>query len=69
MRDRFTVAIDRDLMAEAMAVSGLKTKRATIEAGLTLLVKLGRQGRVRETFGKYPLDPDVVRSQRSRFDR
>lgn len=69
MKERTNIEIDHDLMAEAMDLSGLKTKRATIEAGLNLLVKLGRQGQLRGTFGKYPLDLDLNESRRTRVDR
>jgi len=35
---RTNIDIDDDLLQEAMAVSGLATKRATVEEGLRLLV-------------------------------
>ena len=40
---RTNIEIDNDLLAEAMSLSGLPTKRATVEAGLQLLVRLRRQ--------------------------
>jgi Arc/MetJ family transcription regulator len=42
---RTNIEIDDELLAEAMAVAGLPTKRATVEEGLRLLVRLGRQTR------------------------
>ena len=40
---RTNIDIDDELMAEAMSASGLSTKRATVEEGLRLLVRLRRQ--------------------------
>ncbi|MDH3472941.1 MAG: type II toxin-antitoxin system VapB family antitoxin [Rhodospirillales bacterium] len=48
---RTNVVIDDALMAEAMKVSGLKTKRQAIEEGLRLLVRARRQARVRRLRG------------------
>ena len=51
MHTRTNIVIDDHLMGEALAVSGFKTKRETVEAGLRLLVRLKRQGKIRELFG------------------
>ena len=40
---RTNIEIDDALLSEAMAAAGLPTKRATIEAGLRLLVQGRRQ--------------------------
>jgi Arc/MetJ family transcription regulator len=40
---RTNVEIDDMLMSQAMAAAGLPTKRATIEEGLRLLVRVRRQ--------------------------
>jgi Arc/MetJ family transcription regulator len=40
---RTNIDIDDALLAEAMAVAGLSTKRATVEEGLRLLVRLRHQ--------------------------
>jgi Arc/MetJ family transcription regulator len=40
---RTNIELDDRLMAEAMAASGLKTKKATIEAALRTLVRRHRQ--------------------------
>jgi len=42
---RTNIEIDDDLLSQAMAVAGLSTKRATVEEGLRLLVRLGKQAR------------------------
>ncbi len=38
-------------MQKALKASGCKTKRAAVETGLRLLVKLGRQKRIRRLRG------------------
>ena len=40
---RTNIEIDDDLLATAMAATGLPTKRATVEEGLRLLVRLRGQ--------------------------
>jgi Arc/MetJ family transcription regulator len=40
---RTNIDIDDALLAEAMSAAGLSTKRATVEEGLRLLVRVGRQ--------------------------
>ncbi len=40
---RTNIVIDDKLMTEAMAVSGSKTKRDAVEAGLRMLVRIRRQ--------------------------
>ncbi|HLY78206.1 MAG TPA: type II toxin-antitoxin system VapB family antitoxin [Caulobacteraceae bacterium] len=40
---RTNIDIDDDLLAEAMAASGARTKRAAVEEGLRLLVRLHDQ--------------------------
>jgi Arc/MetJ family transcription regulator len=42
---RTNIVIDDSLMKEAMKASGLKTKRAVVEAGLRLVVELRDQAR------------------------
>ena len=49
---RTNVVIEDDLMEEALKVSGLKTKREAVEAGLRLLVQTRRQKRIKRLRGK-----------------
>lgn len=49
---RTNVAIDDELMAEALKISGLKTKKDAIEEGLKLLVQVRRQKEIRNFRGK-----------------
>ena len=40
---RTNIDIDDELLSQAMAATGLSTKRATVEAGLRLLVRIRGQ--------------------------
>ncbi|HRY25888.1 MAG: type II toxin-antitoxin system VapB family antitoxin [Geminicoccaceae bacterium] len=64
---RSTIEIDEALMRRAMAASGHSTKRATVEAAPTLLVRLKGQERLRDPFGKLPWDddPGAMRNDRA----
>jgi len=61
---RTNIDIDDELMDEAMKVSGLRTKRETVEAGLRLLVQLKRQRRIRAYRGKLRWEGDLDRMRR-----
>lgn len=49
---RTNVVIDDQLMNTALKLSGLRTKRDTIEAGLKLLVEFRRQAKIKDFRGK-----------------
>ena len=49
---RTNVVINDDLMKSALKLTGLKTKKDAIEAGLQLLVKVNRQKKVKDFRGK-----------------
>lgn len=49
---RTNIEIDEALLAEAMKVAGLKTKKATVEEGLKLILQLNQQQKIRELKGK-----------------
>lgn len=49
---RTNVVIDDQLIKEALELSGLRTKKAAIEAGLRLLVKFSQQAKVKDFRGK-----------------
>ncbi len=49
---RTNIVIDDELMREALKAPGIKTKRAAVEAGLQLLVKLSRQRVIRRLRGR-----------------
>ncbi len=49
---RTNIVIDDDLMANAMELSKLKTKRAVVEKGLQLLIQVKKQENIRKLRGK-----------------
>ena len=49
---RTNVVIDDQLMKSALKLSGLRTKKDAIEAGLRLLVKFKRQAQIKDYRGK-----------------
>ncbi|OGW62021.1 MAG: transcription regulator of the Arc/MetJ class [Nitrospirae bacterium RBG_16_64_22] len=63
---RTNIAIDDDLMARAMKLSGLATKRETVETGLRLLVRLKQQTQVRRARGKLRWEGDLSEMRRDR---
>jgi len=63
---RTNIEIDDHLMERALKATKLSSKRAVVEEGLRLLIKLRGQGKIRESFGKYPLDNDLEESRQGR---
>jgi Arc/MetJ family transcription regulator len=65
---RTNIMIDDRLMQQAMRASGLKTKRATVEAGLELLIRVKAQAGVARLKGKvsWEGDLDELRAARAR---
>ncbi|HRK95195.1 MAG TPA: type II toxin-antitoxin system VapB family antitoxin [Rhodospirillales bacterium] len=63
---RTNIEIDDDLMREALEASGLPTKRAAVEEGLRLLIRLRRQDAVRPLFGQVPWEGDLDASRLGR---
>ena len=56
---RTNIDIDDKLLAEAMAATGLKTKREVVEAGLRLLVRRKRQADARALSGAVRWEGDL----------
>jgi Arc/MetJ family transcription regulator len=65
---RITVEIDDRLLREAMRASGIRTKRAVVEAGLRLLIETHSQASIRRLRGKLHWDGDLNRSRLGRFN-
>ena len=63
---RTNVVIEDDLMEEALKVSGLKTKREAVEAGLRLLVQTRRQKRIKRLRGKLKWEGSLDDMRRDR---
>jgi len=64
---RTTIDIDDALMKRAMRVSGLSTKRATVQKALELLVRFGDQARLlRSARGRLDWEGDLTAMRRDR---
>jgi Arc/MetJ family transcription regulator len=65
---RTNIVINDQLIEKAMKKTGLKTKRATVEAGLKLLIQIKAQSRMRRLRGKVEWvgDLDEMRAGRTR---
>lgn len=63
---RTNIVIDDQLMAEALRLTGLKTKREVVERSLQTLVQLKRQETIKSFRGKlsWEGDLDEMRSDR-----
>ena len=63
---RTNIVIDDNLMAEAMALSGQKTKKAAVEEALKLLIQLKKQEKIRKFRGKLNWEGDL---EKMRIDK
>jgi Arc/MetJ family transcription regulator len=64
---RTNIEISDELIQEALRVSGLKTKRAAVEAGLKALIRLGRQKRILDLAGKVHWEGNLDESREGRL--
>jgi Arc/MetJ family transcription regulator len=64
---RTNIEIDDELITEALRVSGLKTKRAAVEAGLKTLIRLNRQKKILDLAGKVNWEGNLDESRKGRF--
>ena len=63
---RTNIEIDDKLMTEALRLTGLKTKRAVVEAGLRILIRLKRQEDILHLAGKVQWEGNLDESRRGR---
>jgi Arc/MetJ family transcription regulator len=63
---RTRIEIDAALMQQALAASGLRTKRAVVEEALRLLLRLKQQEQIKAAFGALPWDGDLDARRRDR---
>jgi len=63
---RTNIDIDERLMKEAMRSGGTRTKRATVEAGLRLLIQVRQQAGIRRLRGKVRWEGDLSQSRLGR---
>jgi Arc/MetJ family transcription regulator len=61
---RTNIDIDNELISKAMSLSGHKSKKATVEAALELLVKLKSQEAIRAARGKLRWEGDLEAMRR-----
>ena len=61
---RTNVVLDDRLMSQAIRSSGCRTKRATIETGLRLLVQINSQKRLRGLKGRIKWEGDLKKMRR-----
>lgn len=62
---RTNIDIDDALMAEAMAITGARTKKQAVEDGLRLLVRMQKQQALRSLRGKVAWVGDLEASRLS----
>ena len=55
---RTNIVLDDELVAEAMKLTGAKTKREVVDLALRELLYKARQRRLKELWGSDLLDPD-----------
>ncbi len=56
---RTNIVIDDKLMADALKVTGLQTKKEAVEEGLKALIKLRKQAGIRVLRGKVKWEGDL----------
>lgn len=66
---RTTIDIDEKLMRKAMRCSGLRTKKATVQAALRLLVNTHEEQSIGRLKGKVRWDDDLRESRRGPTSR
>ena len=65
---RTNIDIDDRLVAEAMAVTGLSTKKAVVEEALRRLIRLKREEETLSLYGTVDWDGDLEQSRLGRGD-
>jgi Arc/MetJ family transcription regulator len=63
---RTNIVIDDKLMADALKVSGVRTKREVVELGLRTLLQLGQQSEVRCLRGQVQWTGDLEAMRRDK---
>ena len=56
---RTNIVIDDQLMADALKLTGLKTKREAVELGLKTLIRLKKQEKIKNFRGKLQWEGDL----------
>ncbi|MBV8565606.1 MAG: type II toxin-antitoxin system VapB family antitoxin [Methylobacteriaceae bacterium] len=66
---RTNIEIDDELLAQAMAATGLATKRATVEEGLRVLVRVRKQAEALAELEGVGWEGDLDEMRQGRFPR
>jgi Arc/MetJ family transcription regulator len=64
---RTNIEIDDALIREALRLTGLKTQRAVVEAGLKALVRLNRQRKIPDLVDEVHWEGNLDESREGRF--
>ena len=56
---RTNIVIDDNLMVDVLQLTGLKTKREAVELGLKTLIRLKKQGEIKQFKGRLKWDDDL----------
>ncbi len=64
---RTNIVIDNGLMQRAIKATGLSTKKAVVEEGLRLLIKVKEQEGIRRLRGKIELEGNLSTMRESRI--
>ncbi len=64
---RTNIEIDDELMKEALALSGVKTKKEVVEMALRMLIEVDNQADILTLKGKVEWKGDLSRSRRGRI--
>ncbi len=65
---RTNIDIDDELMKKALALSGLRTKKAVVEEALKLLIRLRDQRKILELAGKVRWEGNLDEIRRDRLN-
>ena len=66
MQTRTNIVIDDALIQRAMQITGLKTKRAVVEAGLRVLIDIQAQTGIRKLRGQVKWEGNLDEMRQSR---
>lgn len=61
---RTNIVVDDDLMAEAMKLSDIKTKKGVVDQALNLLVQVKKQEKIRRLRGKLHWEENLEEMRR-----
>lgn len=64
---RTNIVIDNSLMRQAMKATGLSTKKAVVEEGLRMLIKVKGQEGIRRLRGKVEWEGDLAAMREGRI--